>query len=185
MKPIGDDFLLLKNWEQELAESSKQLTLGFLIDSPTGEVKRSGLIVRGESVLELDKILTDNAARVFYIDPLNYERDAYKTAVRSFDQFFRDSKFINFQLSAPCLILMKKSEDGFSNICLLEYDTRLSCMWFLITKEFLESYFESNKTPNKDQRFTRFIKHCAGTVRDESMKEFASKVVSVLSTSLF
>ena len=184
MKPIGDDFLLLRNWEQELAGSAKQSTLGFLIDSPTGEIKRSGLTVRPESVLDLDKILTDNSARVFYIDPLKYERDAYKTAVRSFDKFLRDGSFVNFQLSAPYLILMRKGNDGYTDICLLEYDTRLSCMWFSVTKEFLESYFANNNTQNKDPRFTRFIKHCAGTVRDESLKEFSSKLISVLSSAL-
>lgn len=184
MKPIGDDFLLLRNWEQELAGSAKKFTLGFLIDSPTGEIKRSGLTVRPESVLDLDKILTDHSARVFYIDPLKYERDAYKNAVRSFDNFLRDGNFVNFQLSAPYLILMTKGDEGYSDICLLEYDTRLTCMWFSVTRDFLESYFANNNTQSKDPKFTRFIKHCAGTVRDESLKEVSSKLISVLSSAL-
>ena len=184
MKPIGDDFLLLRNWEQELAGSAEQFTLGFLIDSPTGEIKRSGLIVRPESVLDLDKTLTDNSARVFYIDPLKYEREAYKNAVRSFDKFLRDGNFVNFQLSAPYLILMRRGLDGYSDIVLLEYDTRLSCMWFSVTKEFLESYFANKKNQNQDPRFTRFIKHCAGTVGDESLKEFISKLIGGLSSAI-
>ena len=142
------------------------------------------MTVRPESVLELDKILTDHSARIFYIDPLKYERDAYKNAVRSFDMFLRVGNFVNFQLSAPYLILMRKGDEGYSDFCLLEYDTRLSCMWFSVTRDFLESYFAGNNTQNKDPRFTRSIKHCAGTVRDESLKEISSRLIGILSSAL-
>jgi len=41
MKPLGEDFLKLKNWDEVLLEQSKQrLTLGFLVDSHLGELKQ-------------------------------------------------------------------------------------------------------------------------------------------------
>ena len=109
MKPIGEDLLKLRNWDEILVgDSNDPITLGFLVDSPLGVLKKSGLISRPESVLELDEILTANNARVFYADPRKFAPTAYKNAVQSFDQLLNEAGFINFEMSPPYLLLIKK-----------------------------------------------------------------------------
>ena len=184
MKPLGEDFLKLKNWDEVLLEQSKQrLTLGFLVDSQLGELKQSGLISRPESVLDLDEILTANNARIFYADPRNFSPTAYNEAVKSFDQFLNVTGFVNFEVSPPYLLFVQKTGDQFTNLSLLEYDRRLSCMWFLLTREFLETYFDEKKELKQDPKLQSFIKRCAGSIRDESMKELSLKVIGLLTST--
>ena len=181
MKPIGEDLLKLKNWDEVIVGSPKDpITLGFLVDSPLGVLKKSGLISRPESVLELDEILTANNARVFYADPRKFAPTAYKNAVQSFDQLLNEAGFINFEMSPPYLLLIKKIGDKFADPCLLEYDSRLSCMWFLLTRECLHTYFDDKSKFKQDPKLQSFIKRCAGTLRDEALKEFSLKLVGLL-----
>ena len=184
MKPLGEDLLKLKNWDAELIGDSKdRRILGFLVDSPLGDLKRSGLISRSESVSELDAILTANNARLFYADPRKFSQDAYKKAVQSFDQFLNEADFINFEISPPYLLLVQKKEDRFTDLCLLEYDRRLSCMWYLLTRECLQTYVNEKKELQQDPKLQGFIKRCAGTVRDESLKELSLKLVGLLTST--
>ena len=184
MKPLCEDLLNLKNWDEALvSDSNDPITIGFLVDSPIGDLKRSGLISRPESVLELDEILTANNARIFYADPRRSSPDAYKKMVLSFDQFLNATNLINFEVSAPYLLLGKKNGDHFKDFRLLEFDPRISCMWFLHTRELLLNYFDIKKEVRQDPKIQTFIKRCAGTIRDESMKEFSTKLVGLLTST--
>jgi hypothetical protein len=107
----------------------------------------------------------------------------YKKMVQSFDQFLNETNLIKFEVSPPYLLLGKKTGDHFKDFCLLEYDSRISCMWFLQTRELLLNYFDEKKEIRQDPKIQTFIKRCAGTIRDESMKDFASKLVGLLSST--
>jgi hypothetical protein len=184
MKPLGEDFLELKSWAEALPDHNNEgLTVGFLVDSPLGALKKSGLILRPESVVELDQTLTNNNARIFYADPRRSTPAVYKKMVQSFDQFLNETNLINFELSPPYLLLGKKTGNHFKDFCLLEYDSRISCMWFLQTRELLLNCFDEKKEIRQDPKIQTFIKRCAGTIRDESMKDFASKLVGLLSST--
>ena len=184
MKPLGRDFLELKNWAEALPDHNNTgLTVGFLVDSPLGELKKSGLILRPESVVELDQTLTNNNARIFYADPRRTTPAVYKKMVQSFDQFLNEANLINFEMSPPYLLLGRKTGDHFRDFYLLEYDPRISCMWFLQTKELLLNYFDQQNEIQHDPKIQKFIKRCAGTIGDESMKDFASKLVGLLTST--
>lgn len=180
MKPLGEDFLKIQNWDEVFSDaSSPNLIIGFLIDSPFGDLKRSGLISRSEAVINLDQILTSNNARIFYIDPRNFSAEVYKNAVELLDNFLNEMKIINFELSKPYLLLMQKSENQYTNLKLLNYDKRIMCMWYSFTYEFLESYFLENKK-NGNPAIKDFIKKFGGAIRDESLKAVAVKLVNSL-----
>ncbi len=181
MKPLGEDFLEIKIWAEALSDHNHEgRTVGFLVDSPLGQLKKSGLILRPEPVVELDQTLTNNNAQIFYADPRRSSPAAYKKMVQSFGQFLNETNLINFEVSPPYLLLGKKTGDHFKDFCLLEYDPRISCMWFLQTRDLLLNYFDEKQEVKQDPKMQALVKRCAGTIGNESMKEIASKLVGLL-----
>lgn len=182
MKPLGEDFIKLQNWDDELGKDvANGSAVGFLIDSSVASLRRSGLIKDPDSVIPLDTMLSAKSARIYYIDPRKLDRQRYISVTKKFQESISDAGFFSFELEPPSLIMMRRVGTSFVDLQCLSFDEKCVCLWYVQTHEFLSRYL-SNSDP-VDQpggSLKRLVKRYTGTVVDESLKLAVAGVVAAM-----
>lgn len=181
MKPLASTLTNRESFEIELKNNLiENHAIGFILDSKSGSLKRSGLITQADCVLPLDRLLGSQAT-LFYLDPRGLSGEGYSNAVDEFENSLMSSGIVKFELETPCIILMRHSQNHFSNLSVISLNEKTSCMWHSQVSEFISQYLgsqASNPIPNGGHWLNRLIKTHSGTIGIDALKVSISQLIT-------
>lgn len=184
MHPLGTQLTNFPVFETDLLSNlTDGHVIGFLLDSRTGDLKKSGLISHPKSVMPLHELLGQRAT-LFYPDPRRFEGREYSETVRKFSQHLLGSEYVRFEVTTPALLLMTYQEGRFEKITVLSLDRLPICLWHAEVYGFVEQYLGNDLIDKSQGKWWRgMIKLHAGTIGIESLKTcvgiFFSKLIPV------
>ncbi len=154
--------------------------IGFLLDSPTGHLKRSGLISERECVMPLHELLGTRAT-LFYPDPRHFEGQHYRTAVRDFSQRLAESTNVPFIIRPPTLLLLTYREGVFQSPSDRSLDAKTTCLWHGQIYQFISDYLANHAPANTERQWVKKLIQTHGeSVGVDTLKACAGLLISKL-----
>ena len=152
--------------------------IGFLIDSRSADLKRSGLITHSDCVMPLHYLLGSRAT-IFYPDPRLMGGDAYEIAIDNFSEALMRTSAFPCAIEALSLIMMTFQSNTFKDVAVLSLDGRTSCMWYQQVYEFIKEYMGKNSHAIEELPWVKrkIIEH-GGAISLEVIKNCAGLLIS-------
>lgn len=181
MRPLGNLLTNFSDFESDLhSEMSNGHVIGFLLDSRTGDLKKSGLIIHPKAVISLDELLGQKAT-LFYPDPRRFEPREYAKVIQEFSQNLMGSDYFKFEVTTPALLLMTYKDGQFSRTTTLSLDSLPMCLWHSEIYGFLEEYLgNEQKDPQQGQWWKNLVNTHANIIGVESLKACVAIIISKL-----
>jgi hypothetical protein len=186
MHPLGSPIIDLE------AKLNRSLidghVIGFLIDSRTAALKRSGLITHSDCVMPLHYLLGSRAT-IFYPDPRLLDGDAYEIAIDNFSEALMRTSAIPCAIEELSLLMMTFASaanclnphrsDTFQDVAVLSLDRKTSCMWYQQVYEFIKDYMGRNSHAVEEVPWVKrkMIEH-GGAISLEVIKSCAGLLIS-------
>jgi hypothetical protein len=176
MHPLGNPIIDLE------AKLNRSLTdghvIGFLIDSRTAALKRSGLITHSDCVMPLHYLLGSRAT-IFYPDPRLLDGDAYKIAIDNFSEALMRTSAFPCAIADLSLLMMTFQSNTFQDVAVLSLDKKTSCMWHQQVYEFIKDYMGRNSHAVEELPWVKrkIIEH-GGAISLEVFKNCAGLLIS-------
>lgn len=184
VRPITSELSNFNQFQKDLrARLSEGHVIGFLLDSQTSSLKRSGLTTHPNAVLPLDALLGETAT-LFYPDPRMFNGREYSVAVREFGQNLLGLESVRFELNAPVVVLMTYNKERFERTEVMPLSPVPMCMWYNELYTFFEAYLKKRPRdlPRKES-WNEKIKSHAGAIGIEAISGcvaiLLSKIVPV------
>lgn len=181
MHPLGIPMRSSSEFEAELGKVLVDgHVIGFLLDSSTGHLKRSGLISEGACVRPLHELLGTRAT-LFYPDPRHFEGQHYQAAVRDFSQRLAESTNVPFKIRPPTLLLMTYRDGVFQSPSDRSLDTKTTCLWHGQIYEFISDYLATHAPADSQQQWVKKLIQTHGeSIGVDTLKACAGLLISKL-----
>lgn len=182
MRPLSTQLISFTEFEKDLLNSLVDgNVVGFLLDSKTGDLKKSGLILHPKAVIPLDELL-GHSATLFYPDPRRFEGGSYFEAVTDFSRNLGESDHVRYEFTTPALLLMTYREGHFERVTVLSLDTLPMCMWHTEVFSFVKAYMMGVPlNQSQGHWWSSMIKSHAETIGVEAVKACVSVFFNKLS----
>jgi hypothetical protein len=179
MRPLANPLTNSSEFDRQLGDAFVDgHVVGFLLDSPLGHLKRSGLISEQECVMPLHELLGGRAT-LFYPDPRRFEGQDYRAAIRDFGERLAESVKVPFKIRQPGLLLMTYREGVFQRTTALSLNIKTSCLWHRQVHHFIEEYLSNTALPTpKSQWIKRLVQTHGENVGVDALKACAGLLIS-------